>query len=348
MKRVGVLRALGAAVLFGASAPAASVLASDMPALLLAGLLYLGAAAWVLPSVIRRPPDRRALRDGWGSLAVAVVAGGGIGPALLVLGLSRVEASTASILLNLELVATVVLAGLFFGEHLGRRVLVAAGLITVAGAFLVWEPGGTISVGALLVAAACVCWGLDNCVTARIEHLSPETVVLAKGVVAGSVNTVLGVTIASDGGGALTTAQVLGALAIGATGYGLSITWWVKGARDLGAARAQVIFATAPFIGALGAWVFLGDTVSGVQIVAIVLAAVGVSLSLDSAHSHRHRHEPTVHDHEHSHPDEHHEHDHPDDADVFAGRHSHRHVHDKALLHDHPHVPDLHHHHPHD
>ena len=44
MARVGVLRCLGAAVLFGASAPAASVLAGEMPALLLAGLLYLGAA----------------------------------------------------------------------------------------------------------------------------------------------------------------------------------------------------------------------------------------------------------------------------------------------------------------
>lgn len=348
MKRVGVLRVLGAAVLFGASAPAASVLASDMSALLLAGLLYLGAAAMVLPSVLRHPPDRTALRDGWAPLTVAVIAGGGIGPALLVLGLARVEASTASILLNLELVATVVLAGLFFGEHLGRRVLLAAGLITIAGVFLVWTPGGTVSIGALLVAAACACWGLDNCVTARIEQLSPETVVLAKGIVAGSVNAVLGVTIASEGAGTLTIGQLLGALAIGATGYGLSITWWVKGARDLGAARAQLIFATAPFIGAVGAWMFLNDTVSGTQLAAIVLAAVGVGLSLGSSHGHEHRHEPTVHDHEHSHPDEHHNHDHPDRAEVFVGRHSHRHAHDKVLVHDHPHVPDLHHHHSHE
>lgn len=348
MTRVGVLRVLGAAALFGASAPAASVLASDMSALLLAGLLYLGAAAMVLPSVLRRPPDRAALRDGWAPLTVAVVAGGGIGPALLVLGLARVEASTASILLNLELVATVVFAGLFSGEHLGRRVLLAAGLITAAGMLLVWAPGGTVSVGALLVAAACACWGLDNCVTARIEHLSPETVVLAKGLVAGSVNAVLGVTIASDGTGALTIGGLFGALVIGATGYGLSITWWVKGARDLGAARAQVIFATAPFIGAVGAWLFLSDTVSGTQLAAIVLAAVGVGLSLDSAHGHRHRHERTSHDHEHSHPDDHHDHAHPDRAAVFVGRHSHRHTHDEVLVHDHPHVPDLHHHHPHE
>ena len=337
-------RCLGAAVLFGVSAPAASVLASDTSALLLAGLLYVGAAIAVLPSVRRRPPTRAALRDGWRPLAVAVVAGGALGPALLVRGLARVEASTASILLNLELVATVVLAGVFFGEHIGRRVLLAAGLITAGGVLLVWSPGGSLSVGALLVATACACWGLDNCVTARIEQLSPESVVLAKGAVAGSVNVLLGSTVASEAGASLSGGQVAAALVIGAAGYGVSITWWVKGARDLGAARAQVIFATAPFIGALGAWVALGDAVSAAQVAAVVLAAIGVWLSMDSAHGHEHRHEPTVHDHEHRHPDEHHDHDHAGD---FVGRHSHRHVHEGVLVHAHPHVPDLHHHHPH-
>ncbi|MGK2947385.1 MAG: DMT family transporter [Acidimicrobiales bacterium] len=342
---MGVWRCLGAAVLFGASAPAASVLASDMSALLLAGLLYLGAALAVLPAVRRRPPSRSALRDGWAPLAVAVVAGGALGPALLVLGLARVEASTASILLNLELVATVILAGLFFGEHLGRRVLLAAGLITAGGVLLVWVPGGSVSVGALFVAAACACWGLDNCVTARIEHLSPESVVLAKGAVAGSVNVLLGSTVASEAGTALTIGQVGAALAVGAAGYGLSITLWVKGARDLGAARAQVIFATAPFIGAVGAWAVLGDAVVGAQVAAVALAAIGVWLSINSEHGHAHRHEPTVHEHEHTHPDEHHDHDH---EEAFAGRHSHRHAHEGELVHEHPHVPDLHHRHPHD
>ena len=344
MSRVGVWRCLGAAVLFGVSAPAASELASDMPALLLAGLLYIGAAIAVMPAVRRRPPTLTAIRDGWCPLVIAVVAGGAVGPALLMLGLARVEASTASILLNLELVATVVLAGLFFGEHLGRRVLLAAGLITLGGLLLVWSPGGSVSVGALFVAAACACWGLDNCVTARIEQLSPESVVLAKGAVAGSVNVLLGSTVAREAGASLTFGTVAAALMIGAAGYGLSITWWVKGARDLGAARAQVIFATAPFIGALVAWSILDDPVSAAQIGAVLLAAAGVWLSIDSSHSHEHRHAPTVHEHEHSHPDEHHDHEH---EGAFVGRHTHRHAHRGALVHAHPHVPDLHHHHPH-
>lgn len=186
MGRVGVVRCLVAAVLFGASAPAASRLAGEMPVLVLAGLLYAGAALAVAPATLRRPPTREALRIEWRPVSVAVVAGGAIGPVLLVAGLARTSAASASILLNLELVATVALAATLFREHLGRRVLVGSALVTAGGVVLVWEPGGAeLSLGALLVAGACVAWGLDNGVTARIEQLAPEHVVMLKGVVAG-------------------------------------------------------------------------------------------------------------------------------------------------------------------
>lgn len=343
MLRTGVLRCLAAAVLFGASAPVASKLANEMGALTLAGLLYLGAGLAVAPSVIRRPPSSRAVRAEWRPVAVAVVSGGAIGPVLLVAGLARIDAASASILLNLELVATVLLAATLFREHLGRRMLTGAALVAMGGAVLVWEPGAQLQLGALLVVGACMSWGLDNCVTARIEHLSPEAVVLAKGVVAGSVNLALGLALISATT-LPTTGQITAALAIGAAGYGVSITMWVKGARDLGAARAQVIFATAPFIGAGVVWVALDNPVTAAQVTAGVLAAIGVALAIGSAHDHRHRHGPVFHDHEHEHPDEHHAHAYPDG---FVGRHSHPHRHEEDLVHSHPHVPDLHHRHDH-
>lgn len=273
--RRGAVRCLLAAVLFGASAPAASVLANDMSALALAGLLYLGAAVAVAPAVARRPPELADIRASWKPVAVAAIAGGALGPALLIAGLARIGAATASILLNLELVATVALAATLFREHLGRRVISGAAVVTA--------------------------------------------------------------------GGALSSRQVVAALVIGAASYGLSITLWVKGARDLGAARGQVIFATAPFIGAATAWLALDDAVTAVQLVAAGLAAAGVAISLDSAHLHGHHHDPTIHGHEHAHDDGHHDHEHPDQPD---GPHSHPHEH-QELSHTHPHVPDLHHRHPH-
>lgn len=348
MERSGALRCLLAAVLFGATAPAASELAGSVPAFTLAGLLYLGAALAVSPSVARRPPRAEALAAEWRPAAVAVVVGGAVGPVLLVAGLARTSAATASILLNTELLATVVLAAVLFREHLGRRVLLSATLVALAGALLTWERGAGFDTGALLIVAACTCWGLDNGVTARIEQLAPEHVVLFKGIIAGGTNLAIGLAI--DGAGATTgTADVAFALLIGAAGYGLSITLWVKGARDLGAARAQVIFATAPFVGAVIAWAVLGEDVRAMQLVAVALAASGVAVSLRSDHEHEHHHHAVLHDHEHVHgpggssADDHHAHVH---ADGFSGRHTHPHEH-AELVHRHAHVPDLHHRHDH-
>lgn len=339
--RRGVVRCLVAAVLFGASAPAASVLAGDMPTLVLAGLLYVGAALAVLPGVARRRPTTAALRAGGRPLVLAVVFGGAIGPALLVAGLERIPAATASLLLNFELVATVALAAFVFREYLGSRLLGAVGLVGFAGVLLVWQPGAAIDVGGLLIVGACVAWGIDNSVTARIDQLSPEQITFTKGAVAGTANLVLGVAVATAWH--VEIRQIAAALLIGALGYGASITLWVKGARDLGAARGQVIFATAPFVGAALSWTLLGESISAVQALAVPLAAAGVGLSLRTAHEHIHRHAVMEHEHEHTHGDDHHGHDHPDGV---PEPHSHRHDHE-AVEHLHPHVPDLHHGHTH-
>ncbi len=168
-----------------------------MPTLVLAGLLYVGAALAVLPTVVRNRPTSAALRAGGRPLVLAVVFGGAIGPALLVAGLERVPAATASLLLNFELVATVALAAFVFREHLGRRLLAAVGLVGLAGVLLVWEPGAAIDIGGLLVIGACIAWGIDNSVTARIDQLSPEQITFTKGAVAGTANLVLGIAVAT-------------------------------------------------------------------------------------------------------------------------------------------------------
>ncbi len=257
--RAGVRDCALAALLFGASTPAASVVAEDMPPLALAGLLYLGAALAVSPWWIVRRPTAGALARDWRPLGVAIVAGGAVGPALLTAGLVDTPAATASLLLNMELVATVILAATLFREHLGRNMIAAGVLVTSAGLLLVWEPGATIDLQAMLIVGACACWGLDNTVTSGIDQVSPHHVVFLKGIVAGSVNLALG--LALTGIGSVSTGTVLAALTIGALGYGASITLWVRGAQQLGAARGQVIFASAPFVGAVVSWVALSDSV---------------------------------------------------------------------------------------
>ncbi len=339
MSRRGVLRCALAAVLFGISAPLASRLAGELDPFTLAGLLYVGAALAVLPLAARHRPTRARVRRATPRLAVAVVVGGAIAPVLLAAGLVDVPAASASLLLNLELVFTILVASLVFHEHIGRRVAAGTVLVVAGGLALTWSGSPELRWGALLIAGACLCWAVDNSVTAALDDLAPAHITLAKGVIAGSANLMIGLIAA--GGPPL--GATIGALVIGAFGYGISITLWVAGARELGAARGQLVFATAPFLGAIMAWTILGEPVAGREIVSIVLAAAGVSFVLHSDHEHRHHHHAVEHDHEHVHDDRHHEHAH---GSGFVGRHQHVHRHE-PVVHQHPHVPDIHHRHEH-
>lgn len=340
--RRGVLRCAAAAVLFGISAPLASRLAGDMGAFTLAGLLYLGAALAVLPVIGRVRPTRAAVARSAPRLSVAVVVGGAIAPVLLAAGLSRTPAATASLLLNLELVFTTVLAYFVFKEHVGPRVFAGTALVVLAGVVLAWSGDADLRWGTLLVAGACLCWGIDNCITANLDALAPAHITLVKGVVAGGANLAIGLALAGVPAGW----PIVWALVVGGFGYGMSITFWVAGARDLGAARGQLVFATAPFVGAMVAWTVLGDDVTTRELVSLAIAAAGVSFVLRSDHEHAHRHDPVEHDHEHTHDDGHHDHDHAGLAVELGARHQHAHHHD-LLVHAHSHVPDLHHRHEH-
>src|SRR3989337_268539 len=95
----GVLYALGAAALFGASTPFAKLLLGEVSPLILAAVLYLGSgvglAIWI--AVRARLPGREPVapipRPDWPWIAAAIAAGGVAGPILLLQGLTRTDAS---------------------------------------------------------------------------------------------------------------------------------------------------------------------------------------------------------------------------------------------------------------
>jgi drug/metabolite transporter (DMT)-like permease len=59
-------------------------------------------------------------------LAAVVLFGGLAGPTLLILGLSHTSAASGSLLLNLEGLATMLIAWMVFRENVDRRLLLAA------------------------------------------------------------------------------------------------------------------------------------------------------------------------------------------------------------------------------
>ncbi len=351
----GAILAIVSAILFGASTPLAKLLIGEgIQPQLLAGLFYLGAGLGlaavqgfgaVFGKHVSEAPLRRSDVP---RLSIAVLVGGTVAPTLLLMGLARTSATAAALLLNLEGVATMVIAWIGFRENVDRRLLIGAAAIT-AGAVLLsigthttGSPAAeTTLVGSLLIAAACIGWGIDNNVTRGLSGADPVQITMIKGLVAGAINVALALV---TGARFPAPAPLLAAAIVGFVGYGISLVLFVRAMRYLGAARTSAYFSTAPFIGALLALALFSGSLTTSIVIAGLLMGWGVYLHLTERHSHDHVHTEIEHEHSHTH-DAHHQHDH--EADQSANQpHSHRHRH-APLIHKHPHYPDLHHHHRH-
>ena len=344
----GPALALASAVLFGVSTPLAKVLGAGVNAWLLAGLLYLGSglglALWRLAraAVSDQPQEAQLTRADVPWMIAIVFFGGVAGPLLLMFALKTTAGSTASLLLNLEGLATMAIAWLVYRENVDRRLMIGAFAILAGAVVLSWDFSAVAwSGGAALIAAACLCWGIDNNLTRKLSAADPVQITMIKGLAAGATNTTLGL-IAAGEAPALSTTAAIGAL--GFAGYGISLVLFVLALRDLGAARTGAYFSTAPFAGALLSIPLLGEPLTLAHGFAAALMGLGVWLHLAEQHDHWHEHEPLTHSHAHIH-DEHHKHAHSP-GDPTGEPHVHVHTH-AALRHKHPHFPDLHHRHGH-
>lgn len=347
---IGIIFALLAAALFGASTPFAKLLIDQIPPVALAGLLYAGSGigllSWLLvrKTLFKRVSSESNLTSAdapW--LAGAVLAGGVIAPVLLMFGISIIPASNASLLLNLEGVFTALLAWFVFKENFDRRIMLGMAFIIVAGALLSWQESQAIGIpwGGLLVVAACFCWGIDNNLTRKVSASDPVQIACIKGLVAGAVN----LTIAFAMGAEFPAAtKVALAGIVGLAGYGLSLVFFVLALRNLGTARTGAYFSVAPFFGATISLLLLQEHPALSFWVAGALMGIGIWLHLTEHHEHDHTHEEMQHGHEHVH-DEHHQHEHTFAWDGVEP-HTHDHVH-KPLTHRHAHYPDIHHQHTH-
>jgi drug/metabolite transporter (DMT)-like permease len=344
--------ALGAALLFGASTPLAKLLGLDIAPQLLAGLLYLGSGVGLAVLMLARCLLHRGQAGEEVSLRIpgkevpwlagAIVAGGVLGPVFLMCGLASTEAAAASLLLNVEGVLTVGIAWLVFKENADLHVVLGMAAIVAGGVLLSFQPGTKgLSSGALLIVAACLCWAVDNNLTRRVSANDALLVACLKGLFAGVTNTglalALGATMPAGG-------PLVSTLAVGFSGYGLSLVLFVVALRGLGTARTGAYFSVAPLFGVLISLALWPAVPGWTFWVAAGLMALGVWLHIRERHEHDHTHLSLSHAHPHVH-DAHHRHDHPfnwDGAEPHVHPHSHA-----ALAHRHAHFPDVHHRHVH-
>lgn len=334
-----------AGLLFGIATPLSKILIARMNSFELAGLLYLGASLAMIPFVVKRENDfmeriknRRQIKY----IFIVVIFGGLLAPLLMLMGLRIANSASVSIFLNLELVATTVIGVILFKDQIDRFSLIGLILTFLAGLITAISEGPNNIIAGLFVLGACVCWGIDNNLTAIIDGITPQEMTFIKGIFAGSVNLMIGLS--------LTTAQVhyltfLLAVALGMISYGVSIVLFIMTAQQIGATRGQVLFATSTFWGIIFAFVLFKSPITTAQIFALIFITGGILFASVLIHEHEHTHEEIEHIHMHSHNDGHHNHTHEHPLNLNL-RHTHLHKHEK-ITHTHKHFPDIHHRHSH-
>lgn len=344
----GQFYAIISAVLFGISPALCKLAIGNMPPALLAGLLYLGSGIGLQVLLFSRNKNllqelRQLSRQHRLKLVGAIIFGGILAPLCLAYGIKYGTASEVSLLLNLETVATTVIAWLLFKEHVGLHVWAGKALILFGAAIITLRTGETFafSIPGLLVILACFLWGMDNNLTRDIEELSATVLACAKGLGAGVFNTLLALALFPA---QATAFQASGCLLIGAMSYGMSLVLFIEALRRIGSARTSTLFAIGPYAGTFLSVFLLGERPPPAFWLAALVMLAGTVFLYREFHAHVHNHGEFSHRHAHVH-DEHHRHGH-EGLPVGEEPHDHFHTHER-LIHYHVHWPDIHHRHVH-
>jgi len=335
--------AILAAALYAINIPLSKILLAFVPATMMAAFLYLGAGLglllWGLISKERQRGEaltRAELPYTIGMIVLDIAA-----PILLMLGLARTNSANASLLNNFEIVATSLIAFFVFREALSRRLTLAIVLVTAASITLSFEGEGSFRFngGSLLVLAASCCWGLENNCTRMFSSKSSVQITTIKGIGSGLGSLVIALVIGEKIPGLV---WILAVLLLGFVAYGLSINFYIKAQKDLGAAKTSAYYSIAPFLGVTFGMVLLGER-PGIRFyigLAIMIAATVLMVkdTISLQHTHEHEH---IHSHEHCHGDLIHTHEH---SHVHTHTHTHgteenvhRHNHDTIDDHNHTH-----------
>ncbi|MBR2423202.1 MAG: EamA family transporter [Oscillospiraceae bacterium] len=340
-KNIATFFAILAAALYAINIPLSKVLLNYVQPTMMAAFLYLGAGVglFLYGKVAKEQGEqltKAELPYTVGMIVLDIAA-----PILLMLGLEQTNSANASLLNNFEIVATSLIAFLVFREKLSKRLTVAIVLVTAASIALSFEGEGSFqfNTGSLLVLGAACCWGLENNCTRMLSNKSSVQITTLKGIFSGLGSLIVAFVAGENIPGLLWIGAVL---LLGFVAYGLSINFYIKAQKDLGAAKTSAYYSIAPFLGVIfgvlllreqpGLHFYLG------MVIMITATVLMVKDTISLQHTHEHCH---IHTHEHSHGDiiHTHEHNHIHSHTHTHGEDSNNHEHThKAIPHEHLHT----------
>ena len=340
-KNIATFFAVLAAVLYAINIPMSKVLLNYVQPTMMAAFLYLGAGIGLFLYGKATKEQGEQLTKAELPYTVGMIVLDIAAPILLMLGLEQTNSANASLLNNFEIVATSLIAFLAFREKLSKRLTIAIVLVTAASIALSFEGEGSFqfNAGSLLVLCAACCWGLENNCTRMLSNKSSVQITTIKGIFSGLGSLIVAFIVGENIPGLLWIGAVL---LLGFVAYGLSINFYIKAQKDLGAAKTSAYYSIAPFLGVIFGVLLLREQ-PGLQfylglVIMIAATVLMVKDTISLQHTHEHSH---IHTHEHSHGDiiHTHEHNHIHSHTHIHGEDSNNHEHThKTMPHEHLHT----------
>ncbi len=321
-KNIATFFAILAAALYAINIPLSKLLLLHVSPTIMAAFLYLGAGIglFVYGLFAKEREDSEALTKAELPYTLGMILLDIAAPILLMLGLKSTNAANASLLNSFEIVATSLIAFFAFKELLSKRLTFAIVLVTIASITLSFEGKGSFqfNTGSLFVLAASCCWGLENNCTRMLSSKSSVQITTIKGIFSGLGSLIVAFILGEKIPEILWIAAVL---FLGFVAYGLSINFYIKAQKHLGAAKTSAYYSIAPFLGVFFGIILLGET-PGIQfyiglIIMIAATILMIKDTIELQHTHEHTH---VHNHEHCHGD-------------FIHSHEHEHIHSHTHIH---------------
>lgn len=281
--RRAVLYAILAAALYAINIPISKILLLQVPPAMMAALLYLGAGLglFICGLFSKKSAENEPLTKHELPYTLAMIFLDILAPIFLMLGVKLTSPANASLLNNFEIVATSMIAFLVFKESMSKKLSAAIILVTLASAALSFEGFDSFDFnkGSIYVLAAASCWGLENNCTRMLSSKSSIQITTVKGIFSGLGSLIIALVVGEEipGFGWLIPVMLLGFVA-----YGLSINFYIKAQKYLGAAKTSAYYSIAPFLGAAFGMLLFRE-IPGPQFFVglIIMAAATVLLGKD-------------------------------------------------------------------
>jgi drug/metabolite transporter (DMT)-like permease len=276
---------LFAAVLFGSVFSLAKVPLATIDPLALTAVVYTISGLALIPFAKGSFTFER--KDDYFYVLIVTIFGGVLAPMLLMYGLQQTAASTAAILTNGEIVFTIALSSIFFGEKPHGRVGLFAVILVVIGLIIATtedlralESVVRLNAGNIMILASMLLWAIDNNFSRRLtSRASPAKIALVKSLSGGLV--LIGIALALGKGSIITGIKFdMWVLIVGMSiaGFGGALLLFLEGIKRIGTVKTMSMFSLTPIFGIVLAALTLGESITLFQGIATGLIIVGIIL----------------------------------------------------------------------